>query len=512
MLALLLITGAAVLLAARWWQAKVQFARFLPRAQPYYPVVGNLQIALPFGKSAEQLFTLLHGYFRQHDRMFAIHIGPKVAIGLSHPELVQTVLNHPDCQEKSNVYKLLRLPNGLLSSKYQIWKLHRKTLNSTFNIRILNSFLPIFNEGTQKLINLLNQHAHSRKVFNILEPLTRCTLEMVCATSFGRKVLESEGNRYFFDCLEILLTSIGERLVNVLLHSEIIYRLTPKYNREMKCGAVCRRFTEKVLEEKRVEIESLFSKNSSMATDGTLSDDEGEPFKRPQIFIDQLLKMPLMMKSAYNFSDQEISDHVFTMIIAGNETSATQTAHTCLLLAMNPEIQEKAFQEVQQIVPSGDTFIDADMLRKLVYVEAVLKESLRLLPVGALISRKNLQDIVLDGHTIPKNTAIVLNPYSLHRRPDIWGSDWEKFVPERFLGEDAQRRHPYAFIPFSAGPRGCIGNRYAMMTLKIMMAMILKNFKISTKLKYEELKIHYQISLNLTCPHAVCLERRDCKQ
>lgn len=118
-----LILSIVAILAVRWWKAKVKFARFLPRAQPYYPVIGNLQIALPFGKSAEELLELLHNYFRQHDRMFAIHIGPKVAIGLSHPELVQQVLNHPDCQEKSNVYELLRLPNGLLSSKCELFQL-----------------------------------------------------------------------------------------------------------------------------------------------------------------------------------------------------------------------------------------------------------------------------------------------------------------------------------------------------------------------------------------------------
>ncbi|KXJ78231.1 hypothetical protein RP20_CCG005056 [Aedes albopictus] len=440
--------------------------------------------------------------------MFAIHIGPKVAIGLSHPELVQQVLNHPDCQEKSNVYELLRLPNGLLSSKYKVWKLHRKTLNSTFNIRILNSFLPIFNDSTRKLIKLLDQQADTGKSFDILILFTHCTLGMVCETSFGKKVLEREGKQHFFDSLEVLLTSLGKRVVNVLLHSEIIYRLTPMYRNEMKCRAVCRRFTDKVIEEKRAEIKKLFAGNSNNPTDEALSDDEGDAYKRPQIFIDQLLKMPLMMKSAYNFSDQEISDQVFTMIIAGNETSATQMAHTCLLLAMNPDAQEKAYQEVQQIIPTKDTYIDADILRKLVYIEAVLKESMRLLPVGSLISRKNLQEIVLDGHKIPKNTPLLMKPYSLHRRSDIWGSDAEQFIPERFLREDAKQRHPYAFIPFSGGPRGCIGVRYAMMSLKIMLALILMNFKISTQLRYRELKIHYQLSLNLAGPHAVSLERR----
>lgn len=99
------------------------------------------------------------------------------------------------------------------------------------------------------------------------------------------------------------------------------------YLDETKSRAICRQFTDKVIEEKRIEIESLFAGNLSLiTTEGTLSDDEGEAYKRPQIFIDQLLKMPLMTKSAYNFTDLEISDQVFTMIIA---VSLTFTSLYC---------------------------------------------------------------------------------------------------------------------------------------------------------------------------------------
>lgn len=183
-------------------------------------------------------------------------------------------------------------------------------------------------------------------------------------------------------------------------------------------------------------------------------------------------------------------------------------AHTCLLLAMNPEVQEKAYQEVKEVVVPSDVFFDMDTLKQLVYVEAVLKEAMRLIPVAPLIARENIRDIELDGHLIPKGTVLLMNMYALHRRNDVWGSDFERFYPERFLGETAKRRHPYAHLPFSGGPRGCIGYRYAMMSLKILLALILKNFELSTDLKYNDIKYHYQISLNLAIPHAVSLKRR----
>lgn len=176
---------------------------------------------------------------------------------------------------------------------------------------------------------------------------------------------------------------------------------------------------------------------------------------------------------------------------------------------MNPESQEKAYQEVKEVVTSPDMFFDMDTLKQLVYVEAVLKEAMRMIPVAPLIARENIRDIVLDGHLIPKGTVLLMNIYALHRRSDVWGSDLERFNPDRFIGEEAKRRHPYAHLPFSGGPRGCIGFRYAMMSLKILLALILKNFKLSTDLKYNDIKYHYQISLNLAIPHTVSLERRE---
>lgn len=175
---------------------------------------------------------------------------------------------------------------------------------------------------------------------------------------------------------------------------------------------------------------------------------------------------------------------------------------------MNPDVQEKAYQEVQQVITSPDMFVDTDTLKQLVYVEAVLKEAMRLIPVAPLIARENIRDIELDGHRIPKGTVFLMNIYALHRRSDIWGLDSERFNPDRFLGDEARSRHPFAHLPFSGGPRGCIGYRYAMMSLKILLALILKNFEITTEIKYGDIKYHYQISLNLAIPHAISLRRR----
>ncbi|XP_058452015.1 cytochrome P450 4c21-like [Malaya genurostris] len=508
--AVCVLFSIVIAVLVRWlWLKKVQFAKTIPHAEPYYPVLGNLPMAL--GKSPDEMFYVLHECFRKYDRLFTLHLGPLVALGVTHPELIQKILNHPDCQEKPDVYKVVRLPKGLLAARYETWKVHRKTLNSTFNIRILHSFLPIFIDCSSKLINRLNRYAESGETCNILEYIAECTLEMISRTSLGGKALEREGRQDFIDNLEVALTTLGKRLFNVLLHNDFVYRFTELYRNEMKAINICHRFTDKIIAEKRIELGSPGMDENGNEIDKTFQHQEPQEndcYRRPQIFIDQLMKMPLTSTGAYSFTDQEISDHIYTMIVAGNETSATQLAHTCLLLSMHPDIQERAYQEVRDFIISADIFADADVLKNLVYVEAVLKEAMRLMPVAPIIARENLQDVVLDGCTIPKGTLLLMNFYSLHRREDIWGDNADRFNPQRFLGDEMKQRHAYAHLPFSGGPRGCIGYRYAKMSLKILLALILKNFKLSTDLESKDIRYHYQISLNLDGPHAIRLEKR----
>ncbi|XP_055632662.1 probable cytochrome P450 313a4 [Toxorhynchites rutilus septentrionalis] len=482
------------------WRKKVAFARNIPRLEPCYPIVGNLPLALM--KNSNQIFIVLHDFFRTHNRLFTLRCGPLVAIGVTNPDLIQKVLNHPDCQQKPDLYKVVRLPGGLLAAKYETWKKHRKTLNSTFNLRILNSFLPIFNDCSRKLIDRLSFFAETDESCNILEYISECTLEMISRTSLGGKAMERKGKQEFIENLKVALNALGKRILNVLLHSDFIYRFTQLYYNEMKAIAVCHQFTDKIIAEKRTEIGTLLHNNGNVI-------ESDANYKRPQIFIDQLMKMPLKADGVYSFSNREISDHIYTMIVAGNETSATQLSHTCLLLAMYPDIQERAYREVRNIITSPVMEINIDDLKQLVYIEAVIKEAMRLIPVAPIIARENLRDIELDGHHIPKGTLLMMNFYSLHRRKELWGPFADHFDPEHFLEDAAmQTRHPYAYLPFSGGPRGCIGYRYAMMSLKLALALILKNFRLTTEIKYDQIQYQYQISLNLALPHTVSLKRR----
>lgn len=183
-------------------------------------------------------------------------------------------------------------------------------------------------------------------------------------------------------------------------------------------------------------------------------------------------------------------------------------AHSCLFLAMFPELQEKLAQEIQNVLPDREQELTAETLKDLPYLDKFFKECLRLTPVGSTIARVNMTDIELDGCRIPKGNIFIFNFYVLHRRKDIWGPDAEQFDPENFSPERSKGRHPFAFLPFSGGSRNCIGARYAMISNKIMIIHLVRNFRMSTKIRFEDLKYRINVTLNLAFKHLITLEAR----
>jgi len=125
-------------------------------------------------------------------------------------------------------------------------------------------------------------------------------------------------------------------------------------------------------------------------------------------------------------------------------------------------------------------------LKQLRYLECVIKEAQRLFPSVPFIGRAVSEDYSLSGYIAPKGTTIVTAIVSLHRNPEVWPAPLQ-FDPDRFLPENSQGRHPFAFIPFSAGPRNCIGQRFALLEQKIVLSYILRNFSIDSTQTVDEL-------------------------
>lgn len=171
------------------------------------------------------------------------------------------------------------------------------------------------------------------------------------------------------------------------------------------------------------------------------------------------------------FDAAELRDQVLIFLLAGHETTATSLAFALHLLALHPEAQDRAREEISRVL--GDRTPGAADLDRLPYVTQVLKEAMRLYPAAPVIGRKAVAATEIGGHTVPAGAEVMLAPWVTHRHPDHW-PDPDRFDPDRFTPEAEAGRHRYAWFPFGGGPRACIGQHFSMLESVIALAMILR--------------------------------------
>lgn len=245
--------------------------------------------------------------------------------------------------------------------------------------------------------------------------------------------------------------------------------------------------------------------NESKVFENSAELKEDEFFTSPQIFVNELFKL-------YNrnlVNDRLLDDHILTILVGGNETCALTVSHVVLMLAMHPEIQEKVFQECKDTHETQSSHTDAEIIAKLDYLEMCIKDTMRLFPVAPFIGRETVDDIKLSNCTVPKGTMLILSFYHLHRNKEVWGPNADLFNPDNFLPEKVASRHVYSYGPFSAGPRNCIGIKYAWMSMKVMLSAIIRKYKFSTHLRFEDIIMKFEVTLKIDNRHMVTVERRE---
>ncbi|XP_059414863.1 cytochrome P450 3A30-like [Carassius carassius] len=181
---------------------------------------------------------------------------------------------------------------------------------------------------------------------------------------------------------------------------------------------------------------------------------------------------------AKGLTDHEILSQSFIFILGGYETTSTTLTYLLYNLATNPDCLEKLVEEIDKNFPP-DTPITYDALMKIDYLEMAINESMRLLPTAPRLERVCKKTVELNGVTIPKDTLVAIPTYVLCRDPQLWESP-DEFRPERFSPESKSEINQYIFMPFGLGPRNCIGMRFALMIMKLLVVKLLQNFRMET--------------------------------
>lgn len=412
--------------------------------------------------------------------MWLFYGGVKPILILSKAETVEPVLNSNEILQKGFEYDLLSpwLKEGLLTSKGKKWRLRRKLLTPAFHFRILDEFIPVFNEQSRIFAQKIEELMKGKEWIDIAPLTSYCTLDIICETAMGKRInaQENSSSPYVLS-LHLLCRAAAERLLCPWLWPDFIYYRTKMGKCFRKCLDVMDKFTRQVVQERKQEkLKRLANRD---ADDCNSSDDDGIGFKvrRRLALLDLLLDLHLKDDS---FTLEDIAEEVDNFMFAGHDTTSSGLSWALYMIGLHQDIQRKAQEELDEVF--GDDLerpVTLDDIKKLKYLDCVLKETRRLFPPTPFIARDLPEDTDINGYTIPKGYSCGILIYMLHRDPDVFPHP-EVFDPERFRLQNTVKRHPFAYVPFSAGPRNCIGQRFATFEAITVLATLLRHFNITS--------------------------------
>ncbi|XP_017778218.1 PREDICTED: cytochrome P450 4C1-like [Nicrophorus vespilloides] len=480
-----LLIGVGVLLVfwyIRWRQSRKNLYEAAakvptPECMIQLPILGH---SLYFIGDTEQILKNVYNIsLNKSETPCAVWLAHRLFFYLKTPKQMEVVLNSPKCLEKDDLYRFSKplIGHGLFNLNVETWKNHRKLIAPSFNQRLLDQFVDVFVEQS----NILTNKVLSKKVgkfFNVEEYITAAALEMVTQTAMGIKTNNQESNCELAEQLNRGLDIMFMRMFNVLLHSDFLFNLTSLAKEERTIINSFQGFIRMVITDKRADFKK---KEQEMKECVEAQIDE---FKERKVFLDHLMEL----SQNQQFTDQEIIEEVQTFMIAGSDTSATVVSFVLICLGMFPEYQQLVYEEILEVV-GLDRDIECTDIAKLKCLEKFIKETMRLFPIGPNIVRKVTEDLELDGHILPKDSGLVLAIFSIHRNEKYYPNPM-KFDPERFSPEETAKRHPYAYLPFSAGPRNCVGIKFGMTVIKTIVASVTRKYFIETSFKtIEEVRV-----------------------
>ncbi|KAL6436848.1 hypothetical protein ACFW04_004908 [Cataglyphis niger] len=222
------------------------------------------------------------------------------------------------------------------------------------------------------------------------------------------------------------------------------------------------------------------------------------------------------MKAFYEgetFTEKNIRDEVNTILVAGSDTTAVTVNFTIFILANFPEIQEKVYKELSEIYGNenlNSAPIKYEDLQQMDYLSRVIKETMRLFPLVACVVRHLKEDLKIGEFILPKGADIFLPFIKVHRSEKYWQNPLV-FDPDRFLPHNMTNCHQYSYLPFSNGPRNCIGWKYGMVSMKVMLATLIRTFvfKVDKRIELVEIKLNVTPLLTVINPLKVRIKKRN---
>ncbi|XP_020803433.1 cytochrome P450 4d1 isoform X2 [Drosophila serrata] len=469
---ILLLLGAILLVEMLRF---VRIMKTIPCPLPL-PLLGNAHLF--FGLTPAQACLRMGELAERYGDTFGLFLGPKsFSVMLFNPRDVERVLSSTQLLDKSHEYSFLGrwLNEGLLVSSGRKWHRRRKIITPAFHFRVLEAYVEIFDRRSRQLVQQLGQRREREQEneVNLGEAIHLCTLDAICETAMGVSInAQTNADSEYVQAVKTISMVLHKRMFNIFYRFDLTYMLTPLARAEKKALDVLHQFTEKIIVQRREELIRGAANKETTANE----EDSDVGAKRKMAFLDILLQSTIDERPLTNL---DIREEVDTFMFEGHDTTSSALMFFFYNIATHPEAQARCFQEIRSVFGQDkSTPVTYEQLNKLHYVDLCIKETLRLYPSVPLLGRKVLEDCEINGKLIPAGTNIGISPLYLGRREELF-TDANSFKPERFdVVTSAEKLNPYAYIPFSAGPRNCIGQKFAMLEIKSIVANVLRHYEV----------------------------------
>jgi cytochrome P450 len=431
----------------------------LSKARPPEP-----DIQFDIGSTEDSLERMCELFARYGDLYRVYAPGRKsYSYVIHHPDDVKRVLvtNHKNYTKGVGLDRVkILLGNGIMTSEGEFWRRQRYMMQPMFHRRVITEFARVIDAANERFIARWEQQAARGERVNVTDDMSELTLDIVLRAVFGRDLerlsTEAAGNPF------AVVTKEPARNLQFAYKFRSLGKLV---------AALMRRRASDTVE--HVDFLAMLMSARDKETGAAMS-------------------------------ERELIDEVMTLVVAGHETTASALNWTWYLLALHPEVEARLHAEIDA-APSV-TAPGLAQMETLPYAQQVVNEALRLYPPGWLLSRRALEADVLGGFEIPAGADVLLSPYLLHRHPRFW-PDPDVFRPERFAAQNEAERSRFAYMPFAAGPRHCIGETFALYEMLMHLYKVARRYRL-TYLPTEPVELEAQINLRTKNPLYMRLERR----
>ena len=422
------------------------------------------ELQFDVGSTDDSLERMIELFARHGDtyRVFVPQRGSYTYV-IHHPDDVKRVLvsNHKNYTKGVGLDRVrILLGKGIMTSEGELWKRQRYMMQPFFHRRVITEFASLIGAANERFIARWEALAARGELINLTDEMSELTLEIVLRSIFSsdldRLSAQPGGNPF-----EVVTKESGRNL-----------QFAYKFRSLTKLVA-------ELIARRRAEGREHFDYLGMLMQ--ARDKDSGEA-------------MP----------ERELIDEVMTLIVAGHETTASGLNWTWYLLSQHPQVLARLHAEIDAAPEIAAPSLA--QMEELSYAQQVVNEALRLYPPGWLLSRRTLEPDVLGGYPVPANTNVLLPLYLLHRHPRFW-SEPESFRPERFDSEHEAERPRFAYMPFAAGPRHCIGETFALYEMLMHLYKLARHYRLSY-VPEQPLELEAQINLRTRYPLRMRLERR----